>query len=109
MPIGIVTVRTAILQSEGHMNRQTFVVLFVIINIGMIILQIKKHTNMIGQLYQKQRNEKIKEELLNKKAAAMREFYELKNPTAIKKFAINELQMKKVELKQVISVAEHEN
>lgn len=90
------------------MNRKAFVILFVVANIGMLILQIKKHTYMIGQLYQKQRNEKIKEELLQKKADTMRELYALANPAAIKQFAINQLHMQKVALNQITTFAPHE-
>jgi hypothetical protein len=90
------------------MKRQTFVALFVTVNIGMVILQIKKHTSMIGQLYQKQRNEKVKEELIQKKADVMRQLYTLKNPASIKQFAIHELHMQKIALNQIVTATHYE-
>jgi hypothetical protein len=78
--------------------------LFIACNIGMILLQIKHHTNVVQELYRKQRNEKIKEELLQKKAAATRGLYALKNPTAIKQFVTEQLKMQKICLHQIKTV-----
>ena len=86
------------------MNRRTFVIVFIACNICIVLLQIKHHTNVVRQLYRKQRNEKIKEELTQKKAAALRNLYTLKNPSSIKQFATEQLHMQKVALNQIKTV-----
>lgn len=60
------------------------------------------------QLYGKQRNEKLKEELLQKKASAMQALYILKNPAAIKQFATEQLNMQKIALSQIKTVTFNE-
>jgi hypothetical protein len=87
------------------MKRSTFIFVFIACNIGMVLLQIKNHTNIVQQQYRKQRNDKLKEELLQKKAAALRSLYALKNPTAIKQFATKELNMQTVCLQQIKTVS----
>jgi hypothetical protein len=86
------------------MKRPIFIFVFIACNIGMILLQIKNHTNIVQLQYRKQRNEKIKEELSQKKAAALRSLYALKNPATIKKFATEELNMQKICLQQIKTV-----
>jgi hypothetical protein len=90
------------------MKRSTFILIFIACNICMALLQIKNHTNIVRQLYRKQRNEKIKEDLVQKKAAMLRSLYALKNPAAIKQFATEELNMHNVSLHQIKTVAANE-
>lgn len=70
----------------------------------MVIMQIKNHTNIVQQMYSKQRNEKIKNELIQKKTCLIRNLCSIKNPALIKQFAITELNMKKVALHQIKTV-----
>jgi cell division protein FtsL len=87
------------------MKRSTFIFFFIACNIGMVLLQIQHHTNVVQQQYRKQRNDKLKEELLQKKAAALRSLYALKNPATIKQFATEELKMQTVSLQQIKTVS----
>ena len=90
------------------MNRRTFILFFIACNIVIVFLHIHNHTNIVRQLYRKQRNEKMKEELLQKKAAAMRTLYTLKNPSSIKQFAAEQLNMQKIALNQIKTVTFNE-
>lgn len=87
------------------MKRSTFIFVFIACNIGMVLLQIQHHTNVVRQQYRKQRNERLKEELVQKKATALRSLYALKNPAAIKQFATEELKMQKICLQQIKTVS----
>lgn len=90
------------------MNRRTFILLFIVCNILIVFFHIHNHTNIVRQLYRKQRNEKIKEELLQKKATATRTLYTLKNPSSIKQFACEQLNMQKIALHQIKTVPSNE-
>ena len=87
------------------MSRQTFILFFIACNILIVFLHIHNHTNIVRELYRKQRYEKIKEELLQKKAAALRTLYILKNPSTIKQFATEQLNMQKITINQIKTVA----
>ena len=86
------------------MNRRTFILIFIACNILIVFLHIHNNTNITRQLYRKQRNEKTKEELLQKKAAAIRTLYAMKNPSSIKQFATEQLAMQKIALNQIKTV-----
>ncbi len=86
------------------MNRQTFILFFIACNITMIFLHIQNHTNIIRQLYRKQRNEKSIDVLKQKKAYALRTLYSFKNPVSIKEYAVSELHMQKIDLQQIKTV-----
>ena len=90
------------------MNRRKFILLFFFCNILMVFLHIKKHANIVRQMYRKQRNEKIKEELMQKKSSTLRSLYTLKNPSSIKQFATEQLNMQKVCLHQIKTVTSNE-
>ncbi len=83
------------------MNRQPFILFFIACNVVIVFAHIQNHTNAVRQLYLKQRNEKMKEELLKKKATAIRMLYTLKNPATVKEFAVTQLNMQKIALHQI--------
>jgi hypothetical protein len=67
----------------------------------MIMVHLHKYSMIIGHVYLQQRNEKIKEELVQKKAALLRQLYILKNPVVIKQFVIERLNMQNIALQKV--------
>ena len=90
------------------MSRRTFILFFIACNIAIVFLHIRNHTNIVRELYRKQRNEKIRDELLQKKTTAIRTLYSLKNPSLIKQFAVEQLNMKKVAFDQIKTVTFNE-
>jgi hypothetical protein len=90
------------------MKRKTFVIFFITCNICIAVLHIKNHTAIVRQLYQKQRNEKTKEALIQKRDGVLRNLYTLKNPSSIKQFATEQLNMHKVCLHQIKTVTSNE-
>ena len=83
------------------MKRSLFISLFIGTNIFFVFLQIHRHSLFIKVSYEKQRQEKIKTELAQKKQNLIHELYSLKDRGAIKKFAEAELGMHKVKLNQI--------
>ena len=96
------------IKRSSPVKRSTFILVFIACNIGMVLLQIKNHTNVVQQQYRNQRNKKMKEELQQKKAATLRSLYALKNPASIKQFAIEKLAMQKIALNQIKTVTNNE-
>jgi hypothetical protein len=71
-------------------------------------MQINNHARIVRQRYTKQRNEKIKKDLLAKKTAATRNLCVCKNHAYIKKYAITHLHMQPIALSQIKSVSFNE-
>lgn len=90
------------------MKRNLFALLFVGTHIVFIILQIHRHTLYIQYSYQKQKNEKMYENLLKEQEMLAYELHTLHSNEAIKKYAQNDLGMMPTNLKQIKKVA-HEN
>ncbi len=90
------------------MKRNVFALLFVGTHIIFIVLQIHRHTLYIKYSYQKQKNEKIYENLLKEQEMLTYELHTLHNNETIKKYAQNELGMMPTNLKHIKKVA-HEN
>lgn len=78
-----------------------FIYIFISINLLFIFLQIYKQSNFVKLSYKKQRLEKEKELLIQKKDNLNHKMLELKNPNAVKKFVIQNLNMKKIGINQV--------
>lgn len=83
------------------MKRNTFLLIFVSLNILFIFLQIFKQSYIIKLSYEKQRNEKLRNSLLAKKASLTEQLYILKNQSTIKQFATDTLGMKPIRLNQI--------
>lgn len=88
------------------MKKGIFFGLFILVHIGFIFLQIHKQSFIVQLTYEKQKNEKIKEELLEKKNQLTQQWYILQNRTSIKQYAEKELGMKKVAFKQIKNLDE---
>jgi len=78
------------------MKRSTFIILFVIINVLLIMLQIYKHSQSIKLSYIKQRHEQEYQNLLQKKQGLLQQLYALKSPSTVKKKVTQELGMQEL-------------
>jgi len=74
----------------------------------MILIHINNHTRITRKQYEKQRNEKIKEELITQKSATIRSLCLSKNHSDIKKYAATHLHMKPIALSHINSVSFNE-
>ena len=63
-------------------------------------MQIHKQSHIVKSYYSKQRLDKEKEELFQKKNLLTQQLYELKNPTNIMNYAIEKMDMQKIKLNQ---------
>ena len=83
------------------MNKRIFIIAFIGLHVGFILLQIHKQSYVIELSYKKQKNEKNKQELIEKKNTLTQQLHMVHNRSTIKTFAKNNLGMKKVSLKQI--------
>jgi hypothetical protein len=67
-----------------------------------IFLYIHKQSTIIKLSYEKQRNEKQKEELLLRKNMLIQQLQGLQNRTIVKEYATKKLGMKKIQLPQIM-------
>ena len=86
----------------------TFLFVFVTVQISLITLQIYKQNKIIELSYQKQKNEKSRDNLFQKKNELLQKLYELQNRKSIKRFSEDKLKMKKVGIKQVKKISDEE-
>lgn len=90
------------------MKRNIFALLFVGTHIIFIVLQIHRHSLYIQYSYQKQKNEKMYENLLKEQEMLAYELHTLHNSEAIKQYAQNQLGMMPANLQHIKRVL-HEN
>jgi len=83
------------------MKKATFITLFVATNLLFIFVQIHKYSQVVKQSYRKQKNEKQRNELLQKKETLTTQFYELKSRQNVKTFAERELEMRPIAMNQI--------
>ena len=83
------------------MKKKRFIILFIAINIVIIFLYIHKQSTIIQLSFAKQRNEKIKEDLVLQKNKLEQQLQTMNNKSAIKEYASEKLHMKKINLKQI--------
>ena len=83
------------------MGSRAFITLFILIHVIFIFLQIHKQSYGIKLSYQKQKNEKNKQQLIEKKNNLTQELHTMQNRSDIKKYAENSLGMKKIFLSQI--------
>lgn len=86
------------------MKRRTFIILFVGVQVGFIIAQIHKQSFLIGLSFEKQRNEKRKQELIEQKNNLTHQLCTLQQRSSIKEYAEKELGMKPIKLNQIKTV-----
>jgi len=78
-----------------------FIYIFIAVNLLFIFLQIYKQSNFVKLSYKKQRLEKEKDLLIQKRDNLNQKLLELKNPNAVKNAVIRDLNMKRVGINQV--------
>ena len=83
------------------MLKKNFIACFIALHILFIFLQIHKQSYLVELSYKKQKNEKIKQELVEKKNNLTQQWYMVQNRASIKKYAQEELGMKKIALHQI--------
>jgi len=83
------------------MKKLTFIVLFCGVNIFLIFLQIDKKGKNTALSYEIQRKERELQELIQQKEHLTNKLHVLKNPSTIKEFAAEQLNMKKIKLSQI--------
>ncbi len=83
------------------MKRSTFISLFIGTQLFLVTLQVYKHSKHAQLLYDKQKHELHKANLLAKRQQLTQELYACKDRTAIKEFATKELHMEPVRLSQI--------
>lgn len=83
------------------MKKTTFAAIFFSTHIFFVLLIIHKQNIFISLSYEKQKKEKFREELAEKKKLLTHQCHALANPTVIKEFAKNNLHMEPIALAQV--------
>lgn len=84
------------------MNKKIyFISFFVGMHVIFIILQIHKQSSFIKLSYEKQRLEKEQRELIALQNTLNERLSKLQDPEAIKKYALNKLNMKHIALNQI--------
>lgn len=78
-----------------------FIYVFIAINLLFIFLQIYKQSNFVKLSYKKQRLEKEKDLLIQKKDNLNQKFLELKNPNLVKNSVTQNMKMKKIGINQI--------
>jgi len=87
------------------MKRSIFISLFIGTQLFLVTLQVYKHSKHTQMLYDKQKHEAHKINLLAKKQQLTQELYACKDRTTIKQYAINSLHMEPVRLSQIKKIA----
>jgi hypothetical protein len=88
-------------EKGNQMNKQLFIVIIIGLHISFILLQIHKQSYVMQLSYQKQKKEKFKQELIEKKNTLTQQLQIVHNRSTIKKFAEKNLGMKKISLNQI--------
>jgi cell division protein FtsB len=88
------------------MKRSVFALVFVGTHIIFVVLQIHRHTQYIQYSYQKQKNEKMYENLLKEQEMLAYELHTLHNNETIKEYAHNTLGMVATNLQHIKRIAD---
>ena len=91
------------------MKRLTFIVIFVGTNILFVFLQIHKEGLITKTSYALQTIKTKLTSLTQQKEALIHQLQALQNPSAVKKFAMQELNMKPVKLSQIKLMADNDH
>jgi len=90
------------------MKRSTFISLFIGTHLLLVVLQVYKHSKHAQLLYDKQKQESRKTNLLARRQQLTQELYACKDRAAVKEFAVKQLHMEPIRLSQIkkLSVAD---
>jgi len=93
------------------MKKAVFFTIFISAQVTFVFLQIHQYSQMIKVSYKKQKNEKLKSSLAQRKQELTHQLYALHNKSGIKEFAINELKLEPINLNQIkkLSDSTHDN
>ena len=83
------------------MKRSTFVTIFAVSNLAMVLLHIHKHSKIIELSFTKQKIETQKQALLKQKQELTHHIQALHNLRDVQQFALNELSLKPAKISQV--------
>lgn len=83
------------------MKRSTFVAIFALSNLSMVLLHIHKHSRNIELSFTKQKCESQKSALIKQKQELTHQLQALHNLREVKQFALNELSLKPAKISQV--------
>ena len=83
------------------MKKHTFITLFIVLHLLLIVLQIYKQSMFVKHSYEKQRLEQERKQLLAHKQKLEQQLAEFHNPDVVKQFALHELGMQPVQRKQI--------
>lgn len=83
------------------MKKTGFVLIFISTHITFVFLQIHQYSQIINISYQKQKTEKLKQQLVQKKQSLTHQLYALQNKTAVQKFAQSNLHMQPIDIAQI--------
>ena len=82
-------------------KKYTFLYLFIALNICFIFLYVYKNNSIIALSFEKQKEEKYKDALKEKKNKLLQQLCLMQNKNHVKQFAQNELKMEPISLKQI--------
>lgn len=89
------------------MKKQWFIPIFVGTHILFVFLIVHKNSNIIKQTYRKQHQEKIKEQLVQKKQQLTHQLYLAQHRSNARKFAVEKLHMTDVKIDQIKKLQSH--
>lgn len=83
------------------MKKAVFFTIFISAQVTFVFLQIHQYSQIIKVSYKKQKSEKIKSNLAQKKQELTHQLYALHNRSHIKEFAMNTLNLEPINLNQI--------
>ena len=83
------------------MKKNLFIALFFGVNVFFVFFHIHKQSRIITLSYQKQKNEKSRDELIEQKKELQQQLYALRNHALVNNYAHTTLKMEKVRLSAV--------
>lgn len=90
---------------KKYNKKKAFITLFIAVHIFFLVFPIYKQSKFIELSYKKQKYEKQKKELISQKQQLKQQLSSRFDYSAIKDYAINDLKMTKISLKQIKTVS----
>lgn len=87
------------------MKRSSFIALFAISNLAMVLLHIHKHSKVIELSFTRQKLETQRLALLKQKQELTHQMQALHNLRDVKQFALNELSLKPAKISQIKKIS----
>lgn len=94
-----------LLKKSWHMNQSPFILVAISVNLFIVFFLVYKNSKIVELTFQKQHYEKTKALLLKERDRLQQQICIACNKSTIKQFAKNELNMKKINNKQVKSLS----